>query len=277
LLIPYFVRRVIRLALEEDIGSCDLTTELIVSESQKSVALIISKGNYVLAGLPFVNEVFRLAGQGTELSIFLNDGSMVEKGDIIAEVSGLTRTLLSSERVALNILQRLSGIATLTHEYVQKVKDLKVKIVDTRKTTPCLRYMEKYAVRTGGGSNHRFGLDDGILIKNNHIKAAGGITAAIRAAKKVHHLAKIEVEVENLNDLREVLSSGADVVMLDNMSVEDMREAVEVAKGMAIIEASGNVTIERVRDIAETGVDLISVGALTHSAPAADISMKIIE
>ena len=277
MLIPYFVRRVIRLALEEDIGSCDLTTELIVSESQKSVALIISKGNYVVAGLPFVNEVFRLAGQGTELGIFLNDGSMVEKGDIIAEVSGLTRTLLSSERVALNILQRLSGIATLTHEYVQKVKDLKVKIVDTRKTTPCLRYMEKYAVRTGGGSNHRFGLDDGILIKNNHIKAAGGITAAIRAAKKVHHLAKIEVEVENLNDLREVLSSGADVVMLDNMSVEDMREAVEVAKGMAIIEASGNVTIERVRDIAETGVDLISVGALTHSAPAADISMKIIE
>jgi len=277
LLIPYFVRRVIRLALEEDIGSCDLTTELIVSESQKSVALIISKGNYVVAGLPFVNEVFRLAGQGTELGIFLNDGSMVEKGDIIAEVSGLTRTLLSSERVALNILQRLSGIATLTHQYVQKVKDLKVKIVDTRKTTPCLRYMEKYAVRTGGGSNHRFGLDDGILIKNNHIKAAGGITAAIRAAKKVHHLAKIEVEVENLNDLREALSSGADVVMLDNMSVEDMREAVEVAKGMAIIEASGNVTIERVRDIAETGVDLISVGALTHSAPAADISMKIVE
>jgi len=277
LLIPYFVRRVIHLALEEDIGSCDLTTELIVSESQKSVALIISKGNYVVAGLPFVNEVFRLAGQGTELGIFLNDGSMVEKGDIIAEVSGLTRTLLSSERVALNILQRLSGIATLTHQYVQKVKDLKVKIVDTRKTTPCLRYMEKYAVRTGGGSNHRFGLDDGILIKNNHIKAAGGITAAIRAAKKVHHLAKIEVEVENLNDLREALSSGADVVMLDNMSVEDMREAVEVAKGVAIIEASGNITIERVRDIAETGVDLISVGALTHSTPAADISMKIVE
>ena len=277
MLIPYFVRRVIRLALEEDIGSCDLTTELIVSESQKSVALIISKGNYVVAGLPFVNEVFRLAGQGTELGIFLNDGSMVEKGDVIAKVSGLTRTLLSSERVALNILQRLSGIATLTHQYVQKVKDLKVKIVDTRKTTPCLRYMEKYAVRTGGGSNHRFGLDDGILIKNNHIKAAGGITAAIRAAKKVHHLAKIEVEVENLNDLREALSSGADVVMLDNMSVEDMREAVEVAKGMAIIEASGNVTIERVRDIAETGVDLISVGALTHSALAADISMKIVE
>ena len=277
MLIPYFVRRVIHLALEEDIGSCDLTTELIVSESQKSVALIISKGNYVVAGLPFVNEVFRLAGQGTELGIFLNDGSMVEKGDIIAEVSGLTRTLLSSERVALNILQRLSGIATLTHQYVQKVKDLKVKIVDTRKTTPCLRYMEKYAVRTGGGSNHRFGLDDGILIKNNHIKAAGGITAAIRAAKKVHHLAKIEVEVENLNDLREALRSGANVVMLDNMSVEDMREAVEVAKGVAIIEASGNITIERVRDIAETGVDLISVGALTHSAPAADISMKIVE
>ena len=205
--VPYFVKHVIRLALEEDIGSCDLTTELVVSESQKSVALIISKGTYILAGLPFVNEVFRLADQRTELSIFLNDGSMVEKGDIIAEVSGLTGTLLSCERVALNILQRLSGIATLTYEYVQKVKDLKVKIVDTRKTTPCLRFMEKYAVRAGGGSNHRSGLYDGILIKNNHIKAAGGITVAIHAAKKVHHLAKIEVEVENLNDLREALTS----------------------------------------------------------------------
>jgi nicotinate-nucleotide pyrophosphorylase (carboxylating) len=271
------VKHVIRLALEEDIGTCDLTTEFVVSERQKSAALIISKGTFILAGLPFVIEVFRLVDQRTEFSIFLNDGSMVKKGDIIAKVSGLTGTLLSCERVALNILQRLSGIATLTYEYVQKVKDLKVKIVDTRKTTPCLRFMEKYAVRAGGGSNHRSGLYDGILIKNNHIKAAGGITVAIHAAKKVHHLAKIEVEVENLNDLREALRSGADVVMLDNMSVEDMREAVKVAKGMAIIEASGNITIERVRDIAETGVDLISVGALTHSAPAADISMMIVE
>ena len=277
MLVPHFVKHVIRLALEEDIGTCDLTTEFVVSERQKSAALIISKGTFILAGLPFVIEVFRLVDQRTEFSIFLNDGSMVKKGDIIAKVSGLTGTLLSCERVALNILQRLSGIATLTYEYVQKVKDLKVKIVDTRKTTPCLRFMEKYAVRAGGGSNHRSGLYDGILIKNNHIKAAGGITVAIHAAKKVHHLAKIEVEVENLNDLREALRSGADVVMLDNMSVEDMREAVKVAKGMAIIEASGNITIERVRDIAETGVDLISVGALTHSAPAADISMMIVE
>jgi nicotinate-nucleotide pyrophosphorylase (carboxylating) len=274
--IPPFVRSVLRLALEEDMGPCDLTTALVVPERRKTKALIISKGAYIIAGMPFFMEVFRTLDREVEFGIFFDDGSPVEKGDVVVEVSGLAGPILSSERVALNVLQRLSGIATLTREYVQKVKDMKVRIVDTRKTTPCLRYMEKYAVRVGGGSNHRYGLYDGILIKDNHIKTAGGISAAVQAAKKAHHLVKIEVEVENLSDLREALMSGADVVMLDNMPVEEMKEAVEVAKGRAIIEASGNISLDRVREIAETGVDLISIGALTHSAPAADISMEMV-
>lgn len=274
--IPFHVRNVLRFALEEDIGNCDLTTALLVPEDQKSRALIVAKENFLVAGIPFAEEVFRMLEPGIEFKHFFNDGSKVRKGDIIAEIHGNTRTLLSCERVSLNLLQRLSGIATLTNAYVGKLKGINVKIVDTRKTTPGMRFMEKYAVRIGGGSNHRFGLYDGILIKDNHIEAAGSIAAAVNAAKKVHHLSKIEVEVENLNDLKEALKAGADVIMLDNMSIKDMKEAVEMAKGKVITEASGNVSLDRVRAIAETGVNLISVGAITHSAPAVDISMKII-
>ena len=274
--IPASVERVIRLALEEDIGNGDITTTLLIPEDQQSKALLLAKGSFICAGMPFAVKVFQIFDPDARITTFYADGSRVKKGDIIAEISGSTRTLLTCERVALNILQRLSGIATLTGEFVKRVKGLPVKIVDTRKTTPALRFMEKYAVRVGGGSNHRAGLYDGILIKDNHIEAAGTIRAAVQAARNAHHLAKIEVEVENLNDLQEALKAGADVVMLDNMSVEDMKNAVKVAKGKAIVEASGMVTIDKVRGIAETGVDLISVGALTHSAPAADISMKIV-
>ncbi|MDO8747347.1 MAG: carboxylating nicotinate-nucleotide diphosphorylase, partial [Thermodesulfovibrionales bacterium] len=223
-------------------------------------------------------EVFSFFDREVRFNVFINDGSKVMKGDVIAEVSGSTKVLLSGERVSLNILQRLSGIATLTNMFVEKVKGLKTKIVDTRKTTPGLRFMEKYAVRVGGGNNHRFGLFDGILIKDNHIEAVGSITEALRLASERHHLAKIEVEVENLNDLKEAVDGGADIVMLDNMSVQDMQEAVNIvrtSKKDVILEASGNVSLENVREVAETGVDLISIGALTHSATAVDISMKI--
>lgn len=278
--IPHSVREIIRIALEEDIGNGDITTAFLISEDSESRALIIAKGNFVVAGIPFIKEVFSFFDREVRFNVFINDGSKVMKGDVIAEVSGRTKVLLSGERVSLNILQRLSGIATLTNMFVEKVKGLKTKIVDTRKTTPGLRFMEKYAVRVGGGNNHRFGLFDGILIKDNHIEAVGSITEALRLASEGHHLAKIEVEVENLNDLKEAVEGGSDIVMLDNMSIQDMKEAVNIvrtSKKDVILEASGNVSLENVREVAETGVDLISIGALTHSATAVDISMKIVK
>ncbi len=277
--IPHSVREIIRIALEEDIGNGDITTAFLIPEDSESRALIIAKGNFVVAGIPFIKEVFSFLDREVRFNVFINDGSKVMKGDVIAEVSGRTKVLLSGERVSLNILQRLSGIATLTNMFVEKVKGLKTKIVDTRKTTPGLRFMEKYAVRVGGGNNHRFGLFDGILIKDNHIEAVGSITEALRLASEGHHLAKIEVEVENLNDLKEAVEGGADIVMLDNMSIQDMKEAVNIvrtSKKDVILEASGNISLENVREVAETGVDLISIGALTHSATAVDISMKIV-
>ncbi|HUO77391.1 MAG TPA: carboxylating nicotinate-nucleotide diphosphorylase [Thermodesulfovibrionales bacterium] len=274
--IPFSVTNILRLALEEDLGNGDLTTTLLIPEEQESRALLIAKGSFIVAGMPFVREVFTLGSPNVGFKIFCDEGDKVKRGEIIAELNGNTRTLLSYERVALNILQCLSGIATLTNAFVNEVKGTGAMIVDTRKTAPGLRFMEKYAVRVGGGGNHRFGLYDGILIKDNHIEAAGSITSAVRDARKAHHLLRIEVEVENLNDLMEALAAGADVVMLDNMSLTDMKEAVKRAQGKVIIEASGNITIDKVRAVAETGVDLISIGAITHSAPAADISMKIV-
>ncbi|RPI38016.1 MAG: carboxylating nicotinate-nucleotide diphosphorylase [Nitrospiraceae bacterium] len=274
--IPSSVIRMLKKALEEDIGHGDITSSLIIPEESESRALYIAKGDFVLAGFPFAREVFTLLDQNTFFTTFFAEGTKVMRGDVLGEVSGKTRALLAGERVSLNILQRLSGIATLTRSFVDAVMGTGAKIIDTRKTTPCLRLMEKYAVRAGGGVNHRFGLYDGILIKDNHIEAVGSIAKAIAMAKAVHHLAKIEVEVENLNDLREAVEAGADVIMLDNMSVNDMKEAVEIVKKRVPLEASGNVSIGNVREIAETGVDLISIGALTHSVTAADISLKIV-
>lgn len=264
-------------ALEEDIGPGDITTSLLIPEDNESRALYISKGNFVLAGLPFVKEVLRILDPSISFKTFFDEGDKVRKGDVIAEVSGKTRVILEGERVSLNILQRLSGIATLTSMYVEKIKGLKAKIVDTRKTTPCQRFMEKYAVRMGGGGNHRFGLFDGILIKDNHIEVVGSIKKAVELAKKSHHLTKIEVEVENLHDLKEAIAAGADIVMLDNMSISDIKKAVKIADGRVMLEVSGGIKLENVRDVAEAGVDLISVGALTHSAEAADISLKIMK
>lgn len=275
--IPSSVRELLRRALEEDVGYCDITTSLLVPEGKVSKALYIAKGNFVLAGFPFAKEVFGMLDPSASLNAFFDEGASVFKGDVLAEVSGKTRALFEGERVSLNIMQRLSGIATLTSRFVDAVKGTKARIVDTRKTTPCHRFLEKYAVRMGGGVNHRYGLYDGILIKDNHIEEVGSVREAIILAKAGHHLSKIEVEVENLKELEEAIEAGADVVMLDNMSVQNMAEAVRIADGKVMIEASGNMTLESVREVAETGVDLISVGLLTHSAAAADISMKIMK
>jgi nicotinate-nucleotide pyrophosphorylase (carboxylating) len=275
--IPSSVIELIRRALEEDLGHGDITTDLLVPEDSESKALYIAKGNFVIAGFPFAREVFNLLDPSTSFRTFFNEGAKVGKGNVLGEVSGMTRTLFAGERVSLNILQRLSGIATVTSQFVDVVRGTEAKIVDTRKTTPCQRFMEKYAVRMGGGINHRFGLYDGILIKDNHIEEVGSVTEAVALAKAGHHLARIEVEVENIKELQEAIDAGADIVMLDNMTVQDMAEAVGIAKGRVTLEASGNMSLSNVREVAETGVDMISVGALTHSAAAADISMKIVK
>jgi nicotinate-nucleotide pyrophosphorylase (carboxylating) len=275
--IPPGVTESIRRALEEDIGSGDITTSLLIPDEDISRGHFIAKSTFILAGLPFAQEVFRILNPDMQWTSSIADGEKVRKGDVIAELSGKTKTILTGERVSLNILQRLSGIATLTNRYVESIQGSKGRIVDTRKTVPGMRFMEKYAVRKGGGYNHRFGLFDGILIKNNHIKAVGSVSAAVRRAKEAHHLAKIEIEVESIQDLLQALEAGADIVMLDNMSVSDMRKAVQIVQGRLLLEASGGINLDNVREIAETGVDIISVGALTHSASAVDISLQVVK
>ncbi len=275
-MVSALARETIRLALLEDLGHGDITSLLLVTEDMDAKAIIRAKEDLVLAGMPFVKEVFSAVGPCIDIKSFFNEGDEISKGAEIAEVAGNARGLLAGERTALNLLQRVSGIATLTHAYKKLVSDLRVKIVDTRKTAPGMRFFEKYGVRAGGGDNHRYGLYDGVLIKDNHIRIAGGVSEAVRLAKKAHHLLKIEVEIRNFDELREALDAGADVIMLDNMSASDMAQAVKITNGRALLEASGNITIDNVRTIAETGVDLISIGALTHSARAVDISMKIV-
>jgi len=287
----WLLKETIRLAIQEDIGHGDITSFLIVPEGKKAAADIIAKEECILAGMPFVKEVFNIIDPRVDIKNFFDEGANVKRGDIIAKVSGSARSLLSGERISLNILQRVSGIATIANRFVKKVKGLPVKITDTRKTIPGMRIMEKYGVIIGGGVNHRFGLYDGILIKDNHIKIAGGVRKSVELAKKGHHLLKIEVEVKNLDEFKEVLDAGADVIMLDNMSIDDMKKAVEIRNSKSgikseiraknknyrvLLEASGNVDLENVRSIAETGVDIVSVGVLTHSAKAVDISMKIV-
>jgi nicotinate-nucleotide pyrophosphorylase (carboxylating) len=263
-------------ALAEDLGHGDITSEATITTGSTSEAVILAKQHLVLAGIDIAREVFRYLDPAIQFSPFAKDGEVIHAGTELARLFGNTRALLAGERVALNLLQHLSGIATLTAAYVEKIKGLKAEVLDTRKTQPGMRVLEKYAVRMGGGRNHRFGLSDGVLIKDNHIKAVGSITRAIDLArKKAHHLLKIEVETKNLDEVREALSARADIIMLDNMPIDLMREAVKMINGRAQVEASGNVSLENLRHIAETGVDFISSGSLTHSAPAADISMKI--
>lgn len=275
------IDELLKLAILEDIGSGDITSQLIIPEDCIAHAEIIGKEDFILAGMPFVKRFFSILSgyiESSPLSFeeFFKDGDFVKRGSIIASIKGNARVLLSGERIALNILQRLSGIATVTREFVEKIKENSVKILDTRKTTPGLRLMEKYAVRVGGGFNHRFALYDAVLIKDNHIKIAGSVKEAVLKAKKCIHQ-KIEIEVKSLEEFEEAVSAGADIVMLDNMDIETMKKAVQIAKGRVLTEASGGVNLENIREIASTGVNFISIGALTHSAKAVDISMKIKE
>lgn len=263
-------------ALKEDMPLGDITTDNIVSEGALSKAEFLAKQDAVIAGLNVAKYVFEVLDSNVKFTAFINDGDKVKKGDIIATVSGSTRALLKAERTALNFMQRLSAIATITNRYVSKVQGLPVKITDTRKTTPGLRLLEKYAVSAGGGYNHRFSLSDGVLIKDNHIAAAGGITNAVeRVRGSIPHTVKIEVEVESIEEVQEALDCKADIIMLDNMTNQQMSEAVRLINKRALVEASGNMTEETIYDVALTGVDIISIGKLTHSANSIDISMNI--
>ncbi len=269
------MEEIIRLALAEDIGGGDVTTLSTVPEENTSRGKFIAKEPLTVCGLPALIRVFALIDERIIVTTLKSDGDEVQKGDIIATIEGPARGFLTGERTALNLLQRLSGVATKTREAVRRVQGTNAAIVDTRKTTPGMRGLEKYAVRMGGGANHRSGLYDGVLIKDNHIRAAGGITQAIKSARMhAHHLLKIEVEVENFEQLEEALESRADTIMLDNMSLADMAEAVRRVNGRALTEASGNMGERDLSEVAKTGVDIISIGALTHSARAMDISLR---
>lgn len=261
--------------LAEDTPFGDITTEYTVPREAMSRARLIAKQDGVIAGMDVFCRVFALLSEEIGIKVEIGDGEQAKKGDVLAYLEGPSRELLIGERTALNLLQRLSGIATATANYVRLVQDFPVKIADTRKTTPGLRFLEKYAVRMGGGSNHRFSLSDGVMIKDNHIVAAGGIKNAVAAAKNnVPHTVKIEVETENLDMVREAVEAGADIIMLDNMDNEMMAEAVRIIGGRALTEASGDMNEERIRSVAATGVDIISIGKLTHSVKAMDISLK---
>lgn len=268
--------RIIKSALKEDIGTGDVTSNLIIPVGKKSKAVFKAKENGVIAGLSIAKQVFTILDRKITWKNFVNDGDYVKRGTLIAEVKGNLRTLLTCERTALNILQRMSGIATATKLFVHNTKGTTAKILDTRKTAPGLRMLDKYAVKLGGGTNHRIGLYDMVLIKDNHIHAAGSITKAVALVKnKQKKKMKIEVETKNLDEVREAINSKVDVIMLDNMSIGEMKEAVKIIRGKIKTEASGNVDLNKVRTIAKTGVDYISVGALTHSVKALDINMKI--
>ncbi|SEA53471.1 nicotinate-nucleotide pyrophosphorylase [carboxylating] [Desulfuromusa kysingii] len=270
------IERIVRTALIEDIGLGDVTTEATVLFDTVARADLVAKEDFTLAGLDVAAAVFRALNADVKFEKLFADGHPVRKGEVIAWLRGKASVLLQGERVALNLLQRMCGIASLTARYVAEVQGTGAQIVDTRKTVPGLRAIDKYSVRMGGGRNHRIGLFDSVLIKENHIAAAGGIGAAIERAKQnLSHTLKIEVETRDLEEVQEALTAGADVIMLDNMSLEQMRQGVDLIAGGALVEASGGINLESVRDIAETGVDIISVGALTHSVKAADISMLL--
>lgn len=269
--------QLIKEALAEDIGHGDLTTLAVVNPGLVGRAQIKAKAHGVLAGMLVAERVFNLLDPSLIITTWQPEGATLVPGTVIAEVSGSVASILTGERVALNFLQHLSGIATRTRRLVELLDGSQAVLVDTRKTTPGLRELEKYATRIGGARNHRFGLYDGVMIKDNHIVAAGSITEAVRRVRrKVPHTVKIEVEVENLNMVKEALKAGADIILLDNMSTEEMKAAVELVGGEALTEASGGITEDNIREVAACGVDLISVGAITHSAPALDISLDLL-
>lgn len=272
----FYIDNIINTALLEDINYIDVTTDNLIPEDHTSEAYFIAKDSGILCGINEASRVFDLSGGNVEKEILLKDGAEVKKGDHIAFFSGSTRTLLKGERTALNIIQHMSGIATAVNKCVKLVEGTRASIADTRKTLPGLRALQKYAVTVGGGKNHRFNLSDGAMLKDNHIDAYGSITAAVtELRKKAGHMLKIEVEVRNFEELEEALKNKCDVIMLDNMSNEEMEKAVKITDGRALLEASGNITLENIREKALTGVDIISLGALTHSVKCFDISMKI--
>lgn len=278
------VEEVVELALNEDVGSGDVTTQLTVPEDMVATGSIIAKQEGVLAGVDVASLVFQKVDPDLKLIHKFKDGDRIAQGDVLAEVTGPVRGILSGERVALNFLQRLSGIATLTARFVEAVSGTKAKVVDTRKTTPGLRGLEKYAVKVGGGENHRFGLYDGVLIKENHIAAAGGISEAVRRVKEARANFKVEVEAKDLDQAQEAASLGVDRIMLDNLAMAEMRKAVGLIRRRSAldgrpveVEASGGISLENVHQVAGAGVDYISVGALTHSAPALDMSLMFVK
>lgn len=267
--------KLIMMALQEDITSEDVSTNAVMPKAQKGKVDLICKQDGIIAGLDVYARVFTLLDDRTEVEFFCKDGDEVKAGQLMGVVTGDIRVLLSGERVALNYLQRMSGIATYTHEVAELLKGSKTTLLDTRKTTPNCRIFEKYAVRVGGGSNHRYNLSDGVLLKDNHIGAAGSITNAVRMAKEyAPFVRKIEVEVETLDQVKEAVEAGADIIMLDNMTTDQMRAAIDLIDGRAETECSGNVTKENIERLISLGVDYISSGALTHSSPIMDISMK---
>ncbi|GBC98906.1 putative nicotinate-nucleotide pyrophosphorylase [carboxylating] [bacterium HR17] len=279
-----WVRHLVERALSEDAPSGDVTTEAIVHADDQGVGILIAKSDGVICGLAIAQMVFTALDSDARFTARVADGDRVAAGMTIAQVQGRLRALLTGERTALNFLQRLSGIATLTRRFVDKVAPYGVRIADTRKTTPTLRLLEKYAVRCGGGVNHRFGLSDGVLIKDNHIRVAGSLTEAVRRVRSsVHHLLRIEVEAQSVDQVREALACNVDAILLDNLGVDEVQEAVEIVRAWSeqmhqprpLLEVSGGVSLETVEAFARTGVDLISVGALTHSASALDISLEV--
>ena len=270
------VEELIRRALAEDVGAGDITTGAALRGDERGLARAVAKSGLVVAGCAVFGEVFRIWDATLSFSSIRCDGEKAMPGEVIAEISGNLASILTAERVALNLFQRMCGIATLTGRYVEAVKGRKARILDTRKTAPGLRILDKYAVRVGGGYNHRYALFDGVLIKDNHIEAAGGIREAVRRVRSgIPHTLKIEVEVKSSAELEEALAAGADSILLDNMDISEMAEAVKRVAGKIPLEASGNMTLERVGKVADTGVDFISVGALTHSVVAADISLNV--
>lgn len=276
MLSQFYVDDIIRRALTEDINYVDVTTDYLIDDAAEGSAQYVAKESGVLAGVKIALRVFELLDDSVEYEILKNDGDSVEAGEIILTLKGRVKTLLKGERTSLNLIQHMSGIATMTNKCAKLIEGTGCTVADTRKTLPGLRALQKYAVSVGGGRNHRFNLSDGAMLKDNHIDAYGSMTKAVNALRgKIGHMVKIEVETRNFDELNEALASGADVIMLDNMSPEQMAEAVKTVNGRAKLEASGNITLDNIYEVAKSGVDIISLGALTHSVKAFDISMKI--
>lgn len=276
LLPQFYIDDIIKNALKEDINYLDTATAYVIPETAVTTAKFVSKARGVLCGIEVAMRVFTLLDPDVQYTLYKKDGDKVENGDLIATMKGKASMLLQGERTALNLLQHMSGIATATNECVELVKGTNVSIADTRKTLPGLRALQKYAVTCGGGKNHRYNLSDCAMLKDNHIDAGGGITATVKALReKIGHTVKIEVETRNMDEVREAVAAGADIIMLDNMTAEQMKEAVAYIDGRALTEASGNITAENIREKASSGIDIISMGALTHSVKAFDISMRI--